>query len=312
MASYSMKFCKRNLVFLFALAVVIATLTATHGNLSAFAFAQSTDGAGQEPTAGNTKTPGGEKPKVITDAQIPEEDADEGELEPAAVTLDQSATTPLIQELYQATRLTKEKEILDHLGKAQQLIASGTDLKGTDAQGRTALHWAVFGSSYSTKPSTLIKYEEIADALVAGGVDINKEDIYQDTALDYSLYAPTFEIQTLLIEHGASSGFLAAYFQFFSDRGQDTPPKTPELLVQASRKADLVPGHTMSLRLDAPVYSDRSRTGDPITATVTYPLCKSGEDISCPKGELVVPPGTKVNGTILFATKAPDKYSRPR
>ena len=73
-----------------------------------------------------------------------------------------------------------------------------------------------------------------------------------------------------------------------------------------------MPGHTLSLRLDGPVYSDRSRTGDPITATVTYPLCKSGEDISCPDGELVVPPGAKVNGTILFATKAPDKYSRPR
>jgi hypothetical protein len=307
-------FSKRTMVCLVSACVLAALVVVTQKGASAFAGGGAEgwqDSAGQEPTAGNTKTPNGEKPKVITDAQIPDEDAEEGELEPAAVSLDQSGTTPVIQELYQATRLTKEKDILEHLGKAQQLIASGTDLKGTDAQGRTALHWTVFGSSYSTKPSTLIKYEEIADALVAGGVDINKEDIYQDTALDYSLYAPTFEIQTLLIEHGASSGFLAAYFQFFSERG-DGAPKTPELLIQASRKADLVPGQTLSLRLDGPVYSDRSRTGDPITATVTYPLCKSGEDISCPDGELVLPPGAKVNGTILFATKAPDKYSRPR
>ena len=306
---------RRTMVCLFAACILAALGLVTQKGASAFAGAadarQDTAAQQQEPTAGNTRTPGGEKPKLITDAQIPDEDAAEGELEPAAVSLDQSGTTPLIQELYAATRLTKEKDILDHLNKAQQLIASGTDIKGTDAQGRTALHWTVFGSSYSTKPSTLIKYEEIADALVTGGVDINKEDVYQDTALDYSLYAPTFEIQTLLIEHGASSGFLAAYFQFFSDRG-DGPPKTPELLIQASRKADLVPGNTLSLRLDAPVYSDRSRTGDPITATVTYPLCKSGEDISCPDGELVVPPGAKVNGTILFAMKAPDKYSRPR
>jgi len=303
------------MVCFFSECVLAALVMVTQKGASAFAGGtepwQDAASQSQEATAGNTKTPNGEKPKLITDAQIPDEDADEGELEPAAVTLDQSGTTPLIQELYAATRLTKEKEILDHLNKAQQLIASGTDIKGTDAQGRTALHWTVFGSSYSVKPSTLIKYEEIADALVAGGVDINKEDVYQDTALDYSLYAPTFEIQTLLIEHGASSGFLAAYFQFFSDRG-DGPPKTPELLIQASRKADLVPGHTLSLRLDNAVYSDRSRTGDPVTATVTYPLCKSGEDISCPDGELVVPPGAKVNGTILFATKAPDKYSRPR
>ena len=314
MNSQRRMFSKRTMVCLVSACVLAALVLVTQRGANAFAGGGAErwqEASGQEPTAGNTKTPNGEKPKVITDAQIPDEDADEGELEPAAVDLDQSGTTPLIQELYQATRLTKEKDILEHLGKAQQLIASGTDLKGTDAQGRTALHWAVFGSSYSTKPSTLIKYEEIADALVAGGIDINKEDIYQDTALDYSLYAPTFEIQTLLIEHGASSGFLAAYFQFFSDRG-DGAPKTPELLIQASRKADLVPGHTLSVRLDTPVYSDRSRTGDPIVGTVTYPLCKSGEDISCPDGQLVVPPGTKVNGTVLFATKAPDKYSRPR
>ncbi|HEY2822515.1 MAG TPA: LssY C-terminal domain-containing protein [Candidatus Acidoferrum sp.] len=304
---------QRTIVCLFSACVLAALVLVTQKGASAFASDADRwqDVGGQEPTAGNTRTPNGEKPKVITDAQIPDEDADEGELEPAAVNLDQSATTPLIQELYQATRLTKEKEILEHLNKAQQLITNGTDLKGVDAQGRTALHWTVFGASYSTKPSTLIKYEEIADALVAGGVEINKEDIYQDTALDYSLYAPTFEIQTLLIEHGASSGFLAAYFQFFNDRG-DGPPKTPELLMQASRKADLVPGHTLSLRLDTPVYSDRSRTGDPITATVTYPLCKPGENIACANGELVVPPGSKVNGTVLFAAKAPDKYSRPR
>lgn len=307
---------RRTMVCLFSACVFAALMLVTQrgASVSAGGPERGQDPAAQEPTAGNTRTPNGEKPKVITDAQIPEDDenADEDEPAPAALNLDESGTTPLIQELYQSTRLTKEKDILERLNKAQQLIASGTDIKGVDAQGRTALHWTVFGASYSTKPSTLIKYEEIADALVAGGVDINKEDAYQDTALDYSLYAPTFEIQTLLIEHGATSGFLAAYFQFFSDRGDDAPPKTKELLVQASRKADLAPGHTLSLRLDGPVYSDRSRTGDPITATVTYPLCKSGEDISCPAGELIVAPGTKVNGTVLFATKAPDKYSRPR
>ncbi len=77
-------------------------------------------------------------------------------------------------------------------------------------------------------------------------------------------------------------------------------------------KPILLPGQTLSVRLEVPVYSDRSRTGDPITATVTYPLCKNGEQVACKEGELLIPPGTKVNGTILFASKAPDKYSRPR
>src|SRR5262249_54415128 len=89
-------------------------------------------------------------------------------------------------------------------------------------------------------------------------------------------------------------------------------PKTPAAAVSMSRKADLAPGATMSVRLDVPVYSDRSRTGDPITGTVTYPVCKNGEQLSCKEGELLIPPGTKVDGTILFAAKAPDKYSRPR
>ena len=79
-----------------------------------------------------------------------------------------------------------------------------------------------------------------------------------------------------------------------------------------TRKADLAPGATLDVRLSVPVYSDRSRTGDPVEATVTYPLCKTGEFIACKDGELLIPPGTKVNGTLLFAQKAPSKYARPR
>jgi len=232
------------------------------------------------------------------------------ELAPAAVTLDVSAASPLIRELYQATRETKEQEILAHLTQAKKLLADGANVKTTDAQGRTALHWTVFGASYNIKSSVLVAYEEIADTLIQRGVEINKEDIYQDTALDYVLYAPTFEIQTLLIENGASSGFLAAFYNFFSDRSEGVPRTAAA--GSTSRKGDLTPGQTLSVRLDVPVYSDRSRTGDPITATVTYPLCKNGEQVACNPDELLVPPGARVNGTILFAQKAPDKYSRPR
>jgi hypothetical protein len=34
--------------------------------------------------------------------------------------------------------------------------------------------------------------------------------------------------------------------------------------------------------------------------------------MACKPGELLIAPGTKVNGTVLFAQKAPDKYWRPR
>ena len=258
----------------------------------------------------SASTPLQQQPGAQSGVDIPEELPDE-DLAPAAVQLDVSQTSLLIQALYQATRETKEQAILDRIEGAKKLVEGGADLKATDAQGRTALHWAVFGSSYNTKPKILVAYEEIADAMIQKGVDINREDVYQDTALDYLLYAPNFEMQTLLIENGASSGFLAAFYHFFSQSSGALPPTQAEAISQ-SRKADLTPGATLSVRLSVPVYSDRSRTGDPITATVTYPVCKNGEQVACKEGELLLPPGTQVNGTILFAQKAPDKYSRPR
>ena len=222
-----------------------------------------------------------------------EEAVEDEALAPAAVQLDVSGTSPLIQALYQATRETKEGPTLERLAEAKKLIADKADIRAVDAQGRTALHWAVFGSSYTNKPAILVAYEEIADALIERGVEINREDAYNDTALDYMLYSPNFEMQTLLLEHGATSGVLPTVFQ-------------------SGKRADLAPGQTIDVRLDVPLYSDRSRTGDPITGTVTYPLCKNGELVACKEGELLLAPGTKVNGTVLFAQKAPDKYWRPR
>ncbi len=128
---------QRVVVCLFSVCVLAALMLVTQKGARAFngdGTASRQDAGAQEPTAGNTKTPSGEKPKVITDAQIPDEDAEEGELEPAAVTLDQSGTTPLIQELYQATRLTKEKDILDHLNNG---AAADCERDRTDQGGRT-------------------------------------------------------------------------------------------------------------------------------------------------------------------------------
>ena len=130
-------------------------------------------------------------------------------------------------------------------------------------------------------------------------------------ALDYLLYSPNIEMQTLLIENGATSGFFPAFYNFFNQMGTEGPQISSRAGAM-SPGADLAPGQTLSIRLDVQVDSDRSRTGDPIEGTVTYPLCKNGEQIACKPGELLVPPGTKVNGTVLFASKAPDKYSRPR
>ncbi|HWW96835.1 MAG TPA: LssY C-terminal domain-containing protein [Edaphobacter sp.] len=259
----------------------------------------------------NQKTPSqAESPKPEAEEEDTA-DTPNDELEEAAVKLDVSHSSPLIQKLYQATRDTKEQDILARLTEAKKLLADGADVKATDQYGRTALHWTVFGSSYNTKPNIIVSYEEIADQLIQKGVDINHEDIYNDTALDYLIYSPNFEIQTLLIEHGATSGFLIATFQYVRDEIGELPKTVSEGMAKAMQ-ADLAPGQTLSIRLNGPVYSEHSRTGDPVEGTVTYPLCKGGEDIACKPGELVVAPGTRVQATILFAQKALNKYSRPR
>jgi hypothetical protein len=284
----------------------------------------------------------------------PEAEPAEGELAPAAVQLDESTASPLIQALYAATRETKVQPTVDDLAKAKSLIDGGADVKATDSLGRTALHWAIFGSSYANKQELTVAYEEVAQALIAHGVDINHEDKYNDTALDYLLYSPNFEMQTLLIESGASSGFLAASFNFINqleacESGQTPASRAsashgsgghsfpaavsiaqdPQVLapqagqplqsqssqsdrIAAFMQADLKPGQTIDVRLTTPAFSDRSRTGDPIEAVVTYPLCTNGEWLACKPGELLLAPGTKINGTVLFAQKAPDKYWRPR
>lgn len=252
------------------------------------------------------KSPPAAIPAVRGPADVPENSVEVEELEPPAVVLDQSAASPLIRALYQATRETKEAPTLADIAEAKRLLGTGTDVNSADTDGRTALHWAIFGASYATKPAVLVGYEEVADLLIHKGVDINRQDVYNDTALDYLLYSPSFELQTLLLESGAGSGFLTE-----SRRLKTAMPPANSTAATAAAP-DLAAGKTLSIRLDAPVYSDRSRTGDPVTGTVTYPLCRSGEDISCPPGELVVAPGTKVRGTVLFAQKAPDKYWRPR
>ena len=44
-------------------------------------------------------------------------------------------------------------------------------------------------------------------------------------------------------------------------------PKTVAEGMAKSMKADLAPGQTMSIRLNGPVFSEHSRTGDPVEGT---------------------------------------------
>ncbi len=232
-----------------SLLVILCVITAAGQNASPLTTVAPQETTAGHPLSNQPQTSKTAKPDPTADSQDEPIDEDSA---PAALQLDVSNVPPLIKELYQATRETKEPAILARLEQAKKILDGGADVKAIDAQGRTALHWTIFGSSYNTKGTIVVAYEEIADDLIQRGVDINREDVYQDTALDYLLYSPNFEMQTLLIEHGASSGFLSAFYHFFDDRPEGVPA-TYQSAIMLSRKGDLTPGQTMSIRLDVPV-----------------------------------------------------------
>src|SRR5262245_54935852 len=206
-----------------------------------------------------------------------EEQAESEELSPASVQLDTSSFPPLILALYQATRETKEQPILAKLAEVRGLIEKGSDVAATDSSGRTALHWAGMGSSYSTKTSLLTAYTEVADKLIARGAAVNHEDIYNNTVLDYLLYSPNFEMQTLLLESGATSGSFVALAPLLKEgRGQNAKGATP-VQTGGIQEVNLTPGLMIPIRLKTSVWSDKSRIGDPVEAVVTSPVVKGSQ-----------------------------------
>jgi hypothetical protein len=72
-----------------------------------------------EPNAGHaTFTERAQQPRSAEVSRDIPEDAPDDELAPAAVELDVSHDSPLLQDLYQATRETKEQAILERLKHA--------------------------------------------------------------------------------------------------------------------------------------------------------------------------------------------------
>jgi hypothetical protein len=280
------------------LVILFAVALAPVEELQTYAMAS----ASQDQKQQTADTQSRERPQA--DAPQDEEETESEELSPASVQLDTSSFPPLILALYQATRETKEKPAVAKLAEVRELIEKGSDVTTTDSSGRTALHWAGMGSSHSTKESLLTAYTEVADKLITRGVPVNHEDVYNNTVLDYLLYSPNIEMQTLLLENSATSGsFVGLAHHIKEGRGQAAKGATP-VQTGGMQEVNLTPGLMIPIRLNTSVWSDKSRIGDPVEAVVTSPVVKGSQ--------VLLPPGTKLDGTVLFAQKAPNQYSRPR
>src|ERR1700720_586676 len=103
--------------------------------LSGFmAYGQAPNSSGQSAPVAAQATPEQKakslEQKGVRSAEIPDvpEEPPEDEFAPAAIEMDVSQESPLLQVLYKATRETKEKEVLARLDEAKALIQSGTDL----------------------------------------------------------------------------------------------------------------------------------------------------------------------------------------
>ncbi len=233
---------------------------------------------------------------------------DDSELRSVPAPLEMSTAPKLIQVLYQSTREGKEARVIELLEEARGLVRRREGVLATGPQGRTALHWTVFASTGFSRPKILAVCEELALDLIRAGVDVNREDQYQNTALDYLDQGPNDQLQTLLMEFGAVSGYFTGDLQErFSDlfRRVETASQTGDVArVRHELAADLMPGQTIWARMITPIGSQQSWTGDPIEAVVTAPLMSGGR--------VVLAPGTKIEGTVYYSQTAPNKYSTAR
>src|SRR5262245_61203838 len=208
----------------------------------------------------------------------------------------------LNEAIYLASR--PDRHTLPYLEQAKSFIEQGASPKVVDQRGRTPLHWAVLGGIYADNRKLIAAYTDVAELLIGAGADVNVEDQFGNSPMDYQDLSPTKPIMELLLEAGAQPG-----------QGHNELAQLQKLLldVSAASKAgdlntvntvlasDLPVGTLIPVKLSSSV-SSRGRAGDPFEAVVSAPVVVDDR--------IVIAPHTKMEGTILYASKSPDRYER--
>ena len=208
----------------------------------------------------------------------------------------------LNEALYLASR--PDRYTLPYIEQAKSLLEQGASPKVADERGRTPLHWAVIGGIYADNKQLIAAYTDITELLIGAGADVNVEDQFGNAPIDYQERSPTQAIMELLLEAGAQPGQgqnqLAQLQKLWLDAS--TAANANDLnAVRAALASDLPIGTLVPVKLTSSV-SSRNRVGDPFEAVVSVPVVVDNR--------IVIPAHTKIEGTILYAAKSPNRYER--
>jgi LssY-like putative type I secretion system component LssY len=215
------------------------------------------------------------------------------------------AQDPLLNAIMQSARQEHSKDSQRYLEQAIELLNQGVGVNAKDAQGRTLLHWTVIGAMYAQDRKLVQGYTDLADQLISRGVAINLEDDFGYTALDFQEVSPNDDLLYLLLDNGARNGtgkdenemlnqFIHRLSKAFS--AEDLSD------IRTEFNSDLPAGTEIHIRLGNKIGSHISRSGDPIEAVVIAPVTVGDR--------VVIPAGTKVQGTVILALKAYNDYRR--
>lgn len=213
--------------------------------------------------------------------------------------------TPLVETVFQAARQKNAKHSIEYVEQAKELVKEGADVTQRGSDGRTALHWVAIGAILSNDLNLDQAYWELAELLIANGADVNAEDVYGNTPLDWQEIGSNDDILELLIANGAETGYgqdEVSRIKRLTGRLYDALDQGDIELARAAVDGDLRAGTQIPIRLTTSVSSQDSKPGDHIEAVVIAPV-----DV---KDLIVIPPGTKVEGTVLYAEPIRQEFSQ--
>lgn len=205
----------------------------------------------------------------------------------------------LNEALYLSTR--EDRNTTAYLDQATNMLGQGADPKGADAQKRTPLHWTVIGAMYADKKQAS-SYLDIAELLIAQGAEVNAEDRYGNTPLDYQELSSAQQMLDLLLEADATCRNELVRLEQLLSSISAAAKEGDVAKVQAELRSDLPLGVVIPVKLTTPVSTNKMRAGDPFEAVVAAPVWVDDR--------VVIAPATKLEGTVLYASKSPNRFER--